>query len=345
MTMRPSGSSATACSMRLPSLQIWATRLSSVKTSARTIFTLGVGLGLRSACGELERTAAGRADRRWRVDRNTGSGQKRKPCTSSGWADSFPASGSESRKSQAIGLAMSANKPSRARQRPAADWRARPFLWPRDRHGRASARRGLDNIRLQFSRWPWSRHIGKDIGIAGIALGCDGAIAGPTRLDNVGWIGVTMKLFSTSVSTRKAGSVARWRSASRRAGSVAQTGNEIVEAISIVGDGEAMEPSSRSSTQTASTRTTEIETDENGHGCTFATGVWYPVPGRPARCRGINRRSGRIFAEVPWRHLPVAVLVRPPQRRKSHAGPARGERTWRALRHGGAGPTPPSPLN
>jgi hypothetical protein len=115
-----------------------------------------------------------------------------------------------------------------------------------------------------------------------------------------------------------------------------ETDNEIGKTVSIMVDSEAIENLAGSVDDTnGMARSAPIETDENGHECTPANWSMIPSAGSP---RGvlINRRSGRILAEVPVARLPVARLELPAAATPQvSCGPSKGERPRRSSRRRG----------
>ncbi|MHC2295887.1 hypothetical protein ACVJBD_000093 [Rhizobium mongolense] len=166
---------------------------------------------------------------------------------------------------------------------------------------------GLNSVRL----WPGRRqpvalgrqNVDVDLGVAGVAAGGDAAaIAGPARLDDSGVEqGVDEPTGPLDGGRRLAGRAAP-----------AQGRNEIGKPVPFVSDGKVAEaPAGRVDDTNGMARSAPIDTNENGHGCTYAN--WSLVPGAgscPHRVL-INRRCGHILVEVSVAHLPVARLELP----------------------------------
>lgn len=166
---------------------------------------------------------------------------------------------------------------------------------------------GLNDARL----WPGQRqpaalgrqNVDVDLGVARVAAGGDAAaIAGPARLDDSGVEqGGDEPTGPLDVARRLAG----------RAAPV-QGRNEIGKPVPLVSDGKVAEaPAGRVDDTNGMARSAPIDTNENGHGCTYAN--WSLVPGAgsyPHRVF-INRRCGHILVEVSVAHLPVARLELP----------------------------------
>lgn len=112
--------------------------------------------------------------------------------------------------------------------------------------------------------------VGENVGIAGIALGGDGAITRPARLDD---IGMDRDDSEPGLDQRVDEKAAKPLDGNRRCAGravAAQAGNEIGKAVAVMGDGKVVEDlAGRVDDTNGMARSAPIETDENGHGCTL----------------------------------------------------------------------------
>lgn len=174
---------------------------------------------------------------------------------------------------------------------------------------------GLDTVRL----WPERRqpvaldpqNVGGDAGVAGVAAGSVGAIAAPASFDD---IGVGQGVDEPGLDQHVDEPTGPLDGDRRLAGRAipAQAGREISKPVPLVGDGKVVQaPAGRVDDTNGMVRSAPIDTNQNGHGCTFAN--WGRVPGAGSCPHEvlINRRSGHILVEVSVAHLPVARLELP----------------------------------
>ena len=196
---------------------------------------------------------------------------------------------------------------------------------------------GLDGVGLWLERRQpvtvGTQDVGENVGIARVALGGDGAIAGPARLDDIGMDRNDDEPgLDQHVDEKPTGPFDGDR---RLAGQAmpAQASNEIGKSIPIMGDGKVVEDlAGRVDDTDGMARSAPIETDENGHGCTSVNWSMVPGAGSPHGVL-INRRSGRILAEMSVAHLPVARLELPATATPQvSCGPSWGKRHWRSSR-------------
>ncbi len=188
----------------------------------------------------------------------------------------------------------------------------------------------LDGVGLRLERLQpvtvGTQDVGEDVGIAGIALGGDGAVARPTRLDDVGMDrrddepGLHQHVDEqTARPFDRDGHLVRQTV-------TAQARDEMVEAVAVMGDGELIEAFAGGVEDAdGMVRPAPVEADENGHGCTSLP--WSKVPcAGSSRGMLINRRSGQHLAGLPVAHLPVARLGLPAAAAQQvSCGPSRGK--------------------
>jgi len=178
-----------------------------------------------------------------------------------------------------------------------------------------------------------AQDVGKDVGIARIALGGNGAIARPACLDD---IGMDRRDDEAGVDQRVDEQPAGPFDGDRRLAGwpmPAQTRDEIGKPIAIMGHDKMVEDLTGSVDDTdGMARTAPVEPDENGHGCTSLNWSMVPGAGSPHGLL-INRRSGPILAEVSVAHLPVARLwLSATETPQVSCGPSSGKRHRRSSR-------------
>src|SRR5690606_16942730 len=138
-----------------------------------------------------------------------------------------------------------------------------------------------------------AQDISQNEGVAGVALGGDGAVARAARLDDVGMDrGDEEAGLDQLVDKKPAGPLDSDRRLAGRAVS-AQPRHQMVETVAIVSHGEVIEaPAGRVDNTNGMARPAPVETDENGHGYTSPSWSKVPCAGSPYGML-INRRSGQ----------------------------------------------------